>query len=196
MSLQDERHPHVRNACLVELIALAREPQLLVEGHGLHLRVQVRIADAVAAGLFEQPEQDLRADAPTAQPGEYRDATDLTGGLEAPGANWVTVQAREDVNASRILVIPLVFFAYLLLFDENGAANPLEQGAVGGPVREHTFYLRLRHGRGLRLRARAPRRDPCTKRVSASRAARVRMSAGRASRRNRAAPPRRRPARA
>src|SRR5688572_33477273 len=115
MSLQDERHPHVRNAGLVELIAFTREPEGLVEGHGLHLRVQVRIADAVAAGLFEQPEQDLRADAPTAQPGEYRDATDLTGGLEAPGANWVPVQAREDVNVWRRLGIPRVFFGYFLL---------------------------------------------------------------------------------
>ena len=50
-----------------------------------------------------------RADAPAAQPGHYRDATDLTGGVQAPGANWVTVQAGEDVNAPRILAIPLVF---------------------------------------------------------------------------------------
>src|SRR5687768_1511742 len=146
MSLQDERHPHVQNASLVELIALAREPEGLVEGHGLHLRVQVRSADAVAAGLFEQPEQDLRADAPAAQPGVYRDATDLTGGTQAPGANWVTVQAGKDVNASRILVIPFVFFAYSLLFDENGPANPLEHRVVRAPVGQHAFYLRLRHG--------------------------------------------------
>ena len=92
-------------------------------------------------------QQDLRADAPTAQPGKYRDATDLTGGVQAPGANWVTVQAGEDVNASGILGIPLVFFGYLLLFDENGAADALEHGAVRVPVGQHAFHLRLRHGR-------------------------------------------------
>src|SRR5688572_17093135 len=163
MSLQDERHPHVRNASLVELIALAREPEGLVEGHGLHLRVQVRFADAVAAGLFEQPEQDLRADAPAAQPGAYRDATDLTGGTQAPGANWVTVQAGKDVNALRILVIPFVIFAYLLLLDEYGTANPLEHRAIRVPVRQHAFQLRLSHGGRLRARARAPLQGPCTR---------------------------------
>src|SRR5688572_25386016 len=178
MSLQDERHPHVRNASLVELIAFTREPEGLVEGHGLHLRVQVRFADAVAAGLFEQPEQDLRADAPAAQPGVYRDATDLTGRTQAAGANWVTVQAGKDVNALRVLVVPFVFFAYLLLFDEYRAANPLERRAVSAPVGQDAFYLRLRHGRRLRSRARAPRRGPCRRRESVSRDARARDRAG------------------
>lgn len=36
----------MRNAGLVELIAPAREAQPLVEGHGLHVRVQVGFADA------------------------------------------------------------------------------------------------------------------------------------------------------
>ena len=129
----------MRNAGLVERIAPAREAELPVEGHGLHLRVQVWFADAEPAGLIEQPKQDLRTDAPAALPGEYRDATYPTGGVQAPGANWVTVQQGKDVNASRILVVPLVFFRDLLLFDEDRAADALEFPPVGGPVRDHAF---------------------------------------------------------
>src|SRR5262245_62861862 len=119
MSLQDERHPHVRNAGFVEFSAPPLEAELLVEGHGLHLRVQVGFADAETARLFEQAAQDLGADAAAAQAGQYRDAADLTGGIQPPGANWVTVQAGEHVNAARILAVPLVGRGNSLLLDED-----------------------------------------------------------------------------
>lgn len=144
----------MRNAGLVERIAPAREAELPVEGHGLHLRVQVWFADAEPAGLLEQPEQDLRADATPTMPGNNRDAADLTGAIQPAGANWVTIQERKDVNAARIFVIPLVFFRYFLFFDEDGAADALEFASVRGPVREDAFYGWDRHGR-RRQRARA-----------------------------------------
>ena len=137
------------NAGFVEHIALARESELLVEGHGLHLRVQVWFADAQATCLVEQAVQDQGADTPAAQPGKYRDAADLTGGVQAPGANWVTVQAGNDVNAGLILVIPLVGFRDLLLPDEDFTANTLQDGAIRVPAGEHTLYLRVRHERPL-----------------------------------------------
>jgi hypothetical protein len=80
-----------------------------------------------------------RADAAAALAGQYRDAADLTGGIQAPGANWVTVQADEHVNAARILVIPLVGLRNPLLFDEYRAPDPLELAAVRGPVGDHAF---------------------------------------------------------
>src|SRR5262245_64334887 len=121
MSLQDERHPHVRNAGLVELSALPLEAELLVEGHGLHLRVQAGFAEAESARLFEQAAQDQGADAEAALARQYRDAADLTGGIQASGANWVTVQVHAHVNAARILAIPLVRLGYPLFLDEHGA---------------------------------------------------------------------------
>lgn len=135
------------NASLVERIALLLEAELLVEGHRLHLCMQVWFADAEASRLFEQPEQDLQADSPAALPGNYRDSPDLTGGVQSAGANWVTVQAGKDMDARRILVIPFLGFRDLLLFDEYGATDPLEQGTLRVPVCEGALHLRIRHGR-------------------------------------------------
>ena len=139
MSLQDERHPHVWNAGFVELSTFPLEAELLVERHGLHLRVQVGFAEAESARLFEQAAEDQGADAGAALAGQYRDAADLTGGIQAPGANWVTVQAREHVNAVRILAIPLVRLGYPLFFDEDGAPDPLDRATFRGPGGGHTF---------------------------------------------------------
>ena len=161
---QDERHPHVWNASLVEHFALPLEAELLVEGHRLHLRMQVWFADAEAPCLAEQLEQDLHPDAPAAQTGNDRDSADLTGGVQAAGANWVTVQADEDMNARRILVIPLVGFGDTLFFDENGAADALDRAAVRIPVGERTFQLQYPPWQaGFRGRARAPRRGRYTR---------------------------------
>ena len=82
---------------------------------------------------------DGAADAEAALPGQYRDAADLTGGIQAPGADWVTVQAGKHMNAARIVAIPLVWLGNPLLFDEDGAPDPLELAAVRRPVGDHTF---------------------------------------------------------
>jgi len=65
------------------------------------------------------------ADAVTPPAGQYRDAADLTGGIQAPGANWVTVQECEHVKAARILAVPLVRLGDLLLLNEDRAPDCL-----------------------------------------------------------------------
>src|SRR5688572_5245186 len=157
-SLQDVPHPHVEDACLVELFALAAEAELLVKGQGLYLRMQIRVADAASAGLFDQAAQNRCADTTATQTGKYRYAADLTRRIKSPGANWFTVQAREHVNADGVVVVPFVGFLHVLLFDEHGAAYALQYGPVGVPGREHTFYLVACHGAPQRSRASASAR--------------------------------------
>jgi hypothetical protein len=83
--------------------------------------MQVRPADTAAASLVEQAAQNEGPDAPSAHAGNYRYAADLTRRIKSPGANWFTVQAHEHMGADGIVVVPLVGFWHLLLFDEYRA---------------------------------------------------------------------------
>ena len=140
------------------------------------LRMQVGVADAASAGLFEQAAQNRCADATTAQTGKYRYAADLTRRIKSPGANWVTVQVREHMDADGVIVVPFVGFRHFLLFNEDGASYALQYGPVGVPGREHTFYVVGRHGAPQRSRASASARPVYMPGLSASR--RRRASSG------------------
>ncbi len=135
----------MQDARLVEHLALAREAELLVEGHGLQLRMQVRFAEAPVVRLVQQPAQDRRADATAAHSGNNRDAPDLTGRIKSPGADWFTVQGDQGMDADGVVIVPFLGFRDLLLMDEDFAADLLQRRAVRAPGREHAFY-RVVHG--------------------------------------------------
>ena len=101
MSLQDERHPHVRNACLVEYLAFAREAELLVEGHGLHLRMQERFADVETADRLPVIRAGLDAVGwPAVDPDRGRPGLDVGVPGSADERSWQLEPARHARRSS------------------------------------------------------------------------------------------------
>jgi hypothetical protein len=83
-------HALVRYSDLVELRTIGPETQSLVEAGGRHLRVQVDLGEAPLDGEIHEATHDRDAGAGAAKTRQYCDATNLTGGFQAPCANRVT----------------------------------------------------------------------------------------------------------
>jgi hypothetical protein len=134
------RHPHrtvhtpVRYANLVEFRPDRAKPELLVEAQSGHLCVQVDLPETIAVRLFDQVHHDGSSNSLAAVLIQYCDAPDLTDGVKAASANYVTVfEPGNNMPAERVALVPFLGFRHPLLDDEDLPPYGLECRAISLP---------------------------------------------------------------
>src|SRR5690606_39094100 len=129
-------HPDVIDAGLVEYAPHHSIAEPLVERHGGDLRVapdfrQPALARRLVKMLHDRPAYTLP---PRGR--EHRDAADLSVflGVEPAGADRLTLDECEDVNAFGIALVHLEVSRHALLVDEDGEANTANRSLVDGEI--------------------------------------------------------------